>query len=135
MATMLLWIRYSTIPALTASIAVSFGIKGLFVLPKRRMIETEADLVGLTLAAKACFDVREGSAFWMKMAALEEKTILNEFSTHPTNTSRHELMDSYMESMVELMECHNCPKLSPTDPRNTVRKRFAEVDRTITIDK
>ena len=103
------------------------------MLPKRRKIETEADIVGLKLAAKACYDIREGSAFWMKMAALEQKTVISELSTHPSNSSRSELMDSYMDEMIKLMECHNCPKLSDKDPRDAVRKRFAEVDRTIEI--
>ena len=39
----------------------------LFELPFNRDMETEADEVGLKLAAKACFDVREAPAFWAKM--------------------------------------------------------------------
>ena len=42
-------------------------------LPFSRAIETEADVVGLKLASKACFDVREGPLFWDKMKYLEEQ--------------------------------------------------------------
>lgn len=37
-------------------------------LPFSRFIETEADVVGMELAAKACYDVREAPVFWGKMA-------------------------------------------------------------------
>ena len=42
-------------------------------LPFSRAIEKEADEVGLQLASKACFDVREGPLFWDKMKYLEEQ--------------------------------------------------------------
>merc|ERR1711915_788442 len=38
-------------------------------LPFSREMENEADKVGLFLAAKACYDVREAPAFWGKMKA------------------------------------------------------------------
>ena len=45
----------------------------VFELPFSRHMETEADEVGVLLAARACFDVREAPAFWAKMAFLEEE--------------------------------------------------------------
>jgi len=36
-------------------------------LPFSRAIESEADVVGLELAARACYDVREAPVFWGKM--------------------------------------------------------------------
>ena len=35
-------------------------------------MEVEADEVGLILAAKACFDIREAPKFWARMAQEEE---------------------------------------------------------------
>ncbi|CAL1298070.1 unnamed protein product [Larinioides sclopetarius] len=72
-------------------------------LPYNRTIEIEADFVGLQLAARACFDVRESSAFWNKMAFLT-KTFGNgpeiEFlSTHPSHETRSEYLDSIMEEV------------------------------------
>ena len=40
--------------------------KLVFELPYNRLQEQEADEVGLTLAANACYDVREASVFWGK---------------------------------------------------------------------
>ena len=40
-------------------------------LPFSRNMETEADEVGLLLASKACFDVREAVNFWGNMAKVE----------------------------------------------------------------
>lgn len=42
-------------------------------LPFSRAIEKEADVVGLELAAKACYDVREAPVFWGKMAQVGSK--------------------------------------------------------------
>ena len=62
-------------------------------LPFSRDMESEADLVGLQMAAKACFDVREAPAFWGKMALLAEDPLeddqdLEFVSTHPCHSTR-----------------------------------------------
>ena len=98
--------------------------------PYSRMLETEADIVGLQLAAKACFDVRETSAFWHKMAIIEKtegiqfqsddiKIPMNiEFlSTHPSHKSRYLYLDSIMEESIKLRNSNNCPQLPLYDPR------------------
>ena len=55
-------------------------------------METEADEVGLKLASKACFDVRQAPVFWAKMNAIAEvKGSLNvvmEFWAIATKTSK-----------------------------------------------
>ncbi|GFU08980.1 metalloendopeptidase OMA1, mitochondrial [Trichonephila clavipes] len=70
-------------------------------LPYNRTIETEADHVGLQLAAKACFDVRESSAFWSKMAYLSKKfgsgPEVEFLSTHPSHESRSEYLNNIMD--------------------------------------
>src|SRR6218665_3932996 len=64
--------------------------------PYSRMLETEADEVGLELAAKACLDIREASIFWEKMHIIEQEVsgipqldVDVEFlMTHPTHEHR-----------------------------------------------
>ena len=40
-------------------------------------METEADEVGLQLASKACFDIREAPVVWAKMNAISEMKVKN----------------------------------------------------------
>ena len=63
-------------------------------------METEADEVGLKLASKACFDVREAPLFWAKMQVVSE---MNEsiqppeyLSTHPS----HETREAHLAKLV-----------------------------------
>jgi hypothetical protein len=97
------------------------------------MLETEADIVGLELAAKACFDVRETSAFWHKMAiidSVEGMTISSDeikipgnaefLSTHPSHKTRYTYLDSLMEEAIKIREKCNCPRLPKHDPRVTI---------------
>jgi Zn-dependent protease with chaperone function len=50
-----------------------FFYRQVFELPFSRHMETEADEVGLQLAAKACFDVRQAPTFWALMEQAEEE--------------------------------------------------------------
>ncbi|XP_062600148.1 metalloendopeptidase OMA1, mitochondrial-like [Saccostrea cucullata] len=102
-----------------------------FDLPFSRELEKEADKVGLQLAAKACFDVREASVVWSLMQVKEtvEGTSIPEFmSTHPSNETRVELIDFLIPRMTELREKCNCPRLSAKDPRVAMREVKQFVD-------
>ena len=68
-----------------------------FHLPHSRRHETEADEVGLMMAAKACFDVREAPALWEIMEIIDSEDCEDEMSTdkdleflstHPVHSSR-----------------------------------------------
>ncbi len=50
--------------------------------------ETEADKVGLDLAARAGYDPRAGVVLWEKMARLNKRTPLKWFSSHPAGADR-----------------------------------------------
>ncbi len=50
--------------------------------------ETEADLVGMDLAARAGYDPRAGIALWQKMAAAAKGSPPEWFSTHPSHDTR-----------------------------------------------
>ncbi|XP_064604801.1 metalloendopeptidase OMA1, mitochondrial-like [Liolophura sinensis] len=92
-------------------------------LPYSRKLESEADKVGLQLCAKACFDVRESSAFWTIMdclARLEGAKTPEWLSTHPANDTRVKHLDFIMPKMIEQRAACSCPQLPALDPRDRV---------------
>ena len=68
----------------------------LTVMKFSRGDETEADLVGIDLAARAGFDPRAGIALWQKMAAVNSQEPMEFLSTHPSGESRVEDMQRQM---------------------------------------
>jgi len=58
------------------------------VLKFSRGEETEADLVGIDLAARAGFDPRAGIALWQKMGAVNSRAPIEFMSTHPSGETR-----------------------------------------------
>ncbi|OEZ62820.1 MULTISPECIES: M48 family metallopeptidase [unclassified Duganella] len=58
--------------------------------------ESEADLVGLDLAARAGFDPRAGVALWEKMSAINKAQPISFLSTHPTGKDRIANMNKNM---------------------------------------
>lgn len=72
--------------------AVSQG----FALKFSRGDETEADLVGMDLAARAGFDPRAGIALWEKMGAINKNQPISFLSTHPSGKDRIKEMNANM---------------------------------------
>lgn len=68
----------------------------LTVMKFSRGDETEADLVGIDLAARAGFDPRAGLALWKKMAAVNAQEPMEFLSTHPSGDSRIQDMQKQM---------------------------------------
>lgn len=109
-----------------------FLLRVSFDTPYSKMLETEADEVGLELAAKSCFDVREASAFWKKMDIIEKAKLGNneelqqlnknvEFlSTHPSHEQRYECLNNLMGPAIKCRSENGCPPLSIEDPRDRV---------------
>src|SRR3546814_476793 len=61
----------------------------MFTLPNSRTHETEADRIGVELAARAGYDPRAAVTLWQKMGALGGGNAPPEFlSTHPSAASR-----------------------------------------------
>lgn len=60
----------------------------LLTLTFSRSDETEADLVGLELAARAGFDPAAGVSLWRKMSAATRGAPPSWLSTHPSSTAR-----------------------------------------------
>ena len=67
---------------------VASGAAQLTMLKYGRDDETEADLVGLELAARAGFDPRAGVIVWQKMAAVGKGQPPQWLSSHPSHDSR-----------------------------------------------
>jgi Zn-dependent protease with chaperone function len=60
----------------------------LAILRFSRQDETEADLVGLDVVARAGFDPRAGVALWQKMGMVNKEGGLQWLSTHPAGKAR-----------------------------------------------
>ncbi|XP_037070001.1 metalloendopeptidase OMA1, mitochondrial-like [Pollicipes pollicipes] len=89
-------------------------------MPHSRELETEADEVGLRLAAKGCFDVREASAFWAKMALrreMEDGVSPEWLSTHPADEARRESIDRQVPDLQRTRDLCQCAPLPDRDPR------------------
>ncbi|XP_029650253.1 metalloendopeptidase OMA1, mitochondrial isoform X1 [Octopus sinensis] len=97
----------------------------LLDLPYSRKLETEADVVGLKLAAKACYDIREGSNFWKHMEIndkLNQVTSPQWLSTHPLHSQRSQLIDHLVPKAIEVRDQCGCPPLPSVDPREKFKK-------------
>lgn len=87
-------------PNLTS--AATGGIANLTMLKFSRDDETEADLVGLDIVARAGYDPRAGIALWQKMGMVSKNNTPQWFSTHPAGKSRIAEMQKHMPSVMPL---------------------------------
>lgn len=66
--------------------------------------ETEADVVGLDLAARAGFDPRAGVTLWQKMAAANRGAPPQWLSTHPAGNNRIKEIERHLPEVMPLYE-------------------------------
>ena len=66
--------------------------------------ESEADVVGLDLAARAGFDPRAGISLWQKMAAANSRAPLEFLSTHPAGEDRIKDIERHLPEVMPLYE-------------------------------
>lgn len=78
--------KYGIDPNVTNSVAR--GGANLLTLEFSRENESEADLVGMELAARAGFDPRAGVTLWQKMSAANKGAPPQFLSTHPSGKTR-----------------------------------------------
>ncbi|XP_060574983.1 metalloendopeptidase OMA1, mitochondrial-like [Ruditapes philippinarum] len=94
-------------------------------MPYSRILEKEADKIGLHLTAKACFDVRESSVLWHRMGIDEDVTgeaqIPEWLSTHPSHGNRVKHMNQLIPRAMEERASCKCDPLSDVDPRNRAK--------------
>ncbi len=84
--------------------AVSRGGANLLTLNFSREDESEADLVGMELAARAGFDPRAGVSLWKKMSAANKGAPPQWLSTHPSGASRIEEIQRNLPKVLPLYE-------------------------------
>jgi predicted Zn-dependent protease len=81
-----------------------------YLLPYARKHETEADVVGLMLAAAACYDPHEAVPLWERMSAASGGQAPPEFSsTHPNPGTRIENLQALMPKAMEYQK-RFCPQ-------------------------
>lgn len=76
----------------------------LAALKFSRNDETEADLIGLELAARAGYDPRAGITLWEKMSSANKGAPPAWFSTHPAGTTRIKTIEDNLKDVMPLYE-------------------------------
>ena len=83
--------------------ALGLGTQVGILLPFSRTQESEADLLGLDLMARAGFDPRQSIALWQNMNASRTSGAPPEFlSTHPSDATRSGKLNARMPSAMSL---------------------------------
>jgi predicted Zn-dependent protease len=89
----------------------------LLTLKFSRDDETEADLVGMELAARAGYDPRAGVTLWQKMSAANKGAPPEWISTHPSGGSRIKEIESNLAKVTPLYERAEKPDRHFAPPR------------------
>lgn len=88
--------------------AIGAGAQYGVLLPFSRDHETEADRIGLLVAAHACFDPREAPRLWERMDQAGSGRQPPEFmSTHPNHGTRIRQLEEWMPEAMEIYR-RNC---------------------------
>ncbi len=78
------------------------GVNALFLLPYSRSHESEGDLLGLDLMAKAGFDPRASVQLWQNMSAQGGAKPPEILSTHPSDSTRINDLNRRMPAALDL---------------------------------
>jgi predicted Zn-dependent protease len=79
-----------------------FAYMGLVGLPNSRRHETEADRIGVELAARAGYDPRAAVSLWQKMGQAGGADLPKFLSTHPPRDDRLRDLTAYAERVMPL---------------------------------
>ena len=88
----------------------AFGLLGVgaeygILMPYSREQETEADIIGVDLMAKAGFDPKQSIALWQKMEQASQGQQPIEFmSTHPAHATRIQSLEQHMPQAMALYQ-------------------------------
>ena len=82
----------------------------LLSLNYSRSDETDADLVGLDIAARAGYDPRAGIGLWQKMSAANKGAPPQWLSTHPSGPSRIKQIEKHLPEVLPLYQRAQKPK-------------------------
>jgi len=81
-----------------------YAYMGLVGLPNSRAHETEADRLGIELAARAGYDPRAAVSLWQKMGQIGGSGTPKFLSTHPTQADRLNDLAAYSQRVMPLYE-------------------------------
>lgn len=82
-------------------VGAQFGI----LMPYSRIHESEADMIGIDLMAKAGFDPRQSIGLWQKMEQASQGRQPIEFmSTHPSHATRIQDLEKHMPQAMNLFQ-------------------------------
>ena len=84
--------------------AIGAGTQYGVLLPFSRSHETEADHVGLLLAAAACYNPQEAPKLWERMASLGKQKPPEFMSTHPAEGTRIEQLNAWMPEAMQVRQ-------------------------------
>ncbi len=99
--------------------ALGVGAQVGVLLPFSRKHESEADYVGVLLAADAGYDPREAIQLWQRMGELSEGKSPSEFmSTHPSHETRIQQLEEWM---AEAMPVYQSKSPAPNHELPAVR--------------
>ncbi|MBL0165137.1 MAG: M48 family metallopeptidase [Xanthomonadales bacterium] len=84
--------------------AIGAGAQYGVILPFSRSHESEADKVGLLLAAAACYNPQEAPKLWERMAALGNQKPPEFMSTHPAEGTRIEQLNAWMPEAMQVRQ-------------------------------
>jgi predicted Zn-dependent protease len=88
----------------------AFGLLGIgtqygILMPYSRIQESEADIIGVDLMAKAGFDPQQSVVLWQKMEQASQGQQPVEFlSTHPAHASRIQNLEQHMPQAMDLYQ-------------------------------
>lgn len=87
--------------------ALGLGIQFGVLMPYSRAHETEADLMGLDIMAKAGFNPSEAPKLWASMKANKKESAPEWLSTHPSDDTRIQTLNERQDYALSLMhEAH-----------------------------
>lgn len=83
---------------------MEYAYQGLLGLPNSRQHETEADRIGVELAARAGYDPRAAVTLWQKMGKVASSEPPKFLSTHPSRADRVKDLTAYSARVMPLYQ-------------------------------
>ena len=95
-------------------------VRVAFHLPYSRKLETEADVIGLLFASRACYNPSAGPQLWSHFdnSTFEEQRIAQYRSTHPASEQRTRVLNEMLPKAISLWKDSQC------DKTRTAHKQF-----------
>ncbi|MDO8650713.1 MAG: M48 family metallopeptidase [Undibacterium sp.] len=108
--------------------SVAGGVANLGMLKFSRDDETEADVIGLDIAARAGYDPRAGVALWQKMGMASKGAPPQWLSTHPAGKNRIAEIQRHLPEVMPLYAHAKGADLNAMSPYLSNVKGIAPVD-------